>query len=173
MIRFISGFALVWLALFLAAVTAGWEWFVFESLEQAWPLLTVKLLALPAAVAWFAVDALERFRPRLVFDSRARPGVKPVIFGLLAGCAAAVLCAAVFALIDAGIIRPWFSTHVFDLAVVGASAVIASLVGAMLLRRKRTGHCLVCDYDLSGLAGGRCPECGSLGSLVESGAQAG
>lgn len=37
-------------------------------------------------------------------------------------------------------------------------------------RRPRDGRCVACDYDLTGNVSGRCPECGSEITRVESGA---
>jgi hypothetical protein len=43
--------------------------------------------------------------------------------------------------------------------------VTLGVPGAALLfwqRRRHPGTCPRCGYDLSGLAGGRCPECGAI-----------
>lgn len=47
--------------------------------------------------------------------------------------------------------------------VVGGSLLVAALAARLItrrLRRKLVGLCPVCGYDLAGLKGGACPECG-------------
>ena len=39
-------------------------------------------------------------------------------------------------------------------------SILADLKARRRERRQETGHCVNCDYDLTGNSSGRCPECG-------------
>lgn len=60
-------------------------------------------------------------------------------------------------------------TRVFWPGMLGNVAVFAALWGAVLIlpgavryvSRKRRGQCLKCGYDVRGIGGGVCPECGT------------
>lgn len=53
----------------------------------------------------------------------------------------------------------WMMVTLF--AVYPVIAVVCSCGPLRRWRRRRAGHCITCDYDLSGNVSGVCPECGS------------
>lgn len=53
---------------------------------------------------------------------------------------------------------------------IGLVALIAFLIAWWPLRRQRVGHCTKCNYNLAGLRGDACPECGQ--AIASKGAAA-
>ncbi|MEZ6233829.1 MAG: hypothetical protein R3B68_06530 [Phycisphaerales bacterium] len=64
------------------------------------------------------------------------------------------------------LVAPWFWERCSAWsawAIVAASVLaIAAMLQDAVVRRGRPGLCSNCDYDLAGLDGARCPECGTV-----------
>ena len=169
MLRYLVGFAIPWSTLFVWALADRRDWLWEYAVAQQWPLVAVKLVALPLAVAWFTLDAVHWWRPRRAFDPRVRAGVGPVIRGCIAGAFAVLLSAAGLALANSALIdASGLDPDYLDAGVIAAACLLASLSASMTARRARSGHCVGCGYDLAGSPGGRCPECGAVGTLVSA-----
>ncbi len=167
MLRFISGFALVWSAMFAWALIDRRDWLWQYAVGDEWPLIAAKLLAVPLVVAWFAIDLSDWRRPRRLFDPRVRAGVAPAAAGVVAGVVSVVLAAVGLALPATGILaQETVQPDLYDMGVIAVASAMAAWGAALAFRRLRRGHCVQCGYDLAGGVGPRCPECGAVGSVV-------
>lgn len=167
MLRFITGFAVVWAALLAWALLDQRDWFWAQAVGQQWPFVAAKLLGLPVAVGWFTADLLERRRPRRLFDARVRRPMAPILVGALAAVIAVVLAAGQLAVLQTGLVdTSALNANYTDAAILGVSAAVSAGLALLALRRARPGTCIQCGYDLSGVPAGRCPECGAAGSMI-------
>ncbi len=169
MLVYVIGTAIPWLGLF------GWMWYAEWQGERYWiesvwsmprleyydvPWILALMVLLPLVSAWSGMELMRLWRRPRLFDRRVGGWFgRRFALGLLAG----LVSVALFGL--ATTYQP--ETRLPDVVNVLSSALVPTAGLALLLRRIKTGCCIVCDYDTRHLpfpqtpGVRRCPECGA------------
>lgn len=151
MTRYLLGFSLALLGLFVCCVTDQWAFMTHEA--QNWGIFAAKIAGVPIGAAWIIAELVEWIRPRKMFDRRSERPWRLLGTGFVAG----LLSIGGALLIYATIGWRWN-----DAVVFGSSSACVSVVLLLPRRIVRAGRCVSCGYELKGLVEPRCPECGTF-----------
>lgn len=152
MLCFLAGFIIPLLGLLAWAITHDVTGIWWEAKPD--PLHAVALLiGLPLVTSWLSLELVARVRPRRAFDGRSKSNFRRLICGLSASLVTILFTTLTLVLLE---------TEVPDEVVITGSTALATIGCALLLKRKKKGHCIRCGYDLrDSQHSAICPECGS------------
>jgi hypothetical protein len=157
MIAYMIGAVVTYVLFASAGALSGWSW--LKNDPTNWLVVLSVLVLAPSAAAWFGAESVNRFAPRRDFDWRIRTR-RSTLAGALSAAGCVLLSAVALALLRGG---------VPEVAVITGFAFLTSASAAWLLPRRLATRCVVCGYELTGVGGPRCPECGCIGSRGDQG----
>jgi len=148
-------FALAVLLVNLAVLAMGaiFGWDLVGGQPAAWAPLAVELVLIPTALALLGAEFVNRISPRRLFDPRVPATASQIVAGTLTAVIGTTVAVGVLLL---------FNNKAHDAVFTGCGSTTASLLVCSVTRRRRTGTCVRCGYDLSGTPSARCPECGAF-----------
>jgi hypothetical protein len=152
--RFALGFAIPFAVVLVWGLTAQWAFMSYR--PGNWAYFAAWAFALPVGAAWGVYELVSLIRPRRVFDLRAPHHLRAIVYGLATGVFAAATAIVLLTSLESTIADGPRA----DLLIIGASAALWSAGILVILRPIRRSRCVACGYDLRGIAGPRCPECG-------------
>jgi hypothetical protein len=160
--RFAFGFSIPFGVVFGWGLLAEWTFMSYRPGNLAY--FAGWAFALPVGTAWGVFEIVSLVRPRRAFDLRAPRHLSAIIYGFAAGLLTAGTALLALTWLESTAI----DGRAADEVAIGAGAAIWTAIVLFILRPIRRSRCVSCGYDLSGIAGPRCPECGLVGASGRS-----